>query len=156
MKCPSKEIDKNNISLLLPNHNFSTVSLKSQHLLSFCLLVVPWCFCSLWRSDVFVLEKVGWLRRTPVCPLLCSQAERLHGQSLPLRHWALTCTHSSNPLLPTCSAALLWGRPLGTRFYSPNKTTTAGSSFLVFPSKLSYCRFTLKIHMTHHGSVELV
>lgn len=33
------------------------------------------------------------------CPLLFSQAERLHGQSLPLRHWALTCTHIANPLL---------------------------------------------------------
>lgn len=32
-------------------------------------------------------------------PLLFSQAERLQGQSLPLRHWALTCTHIVTPLL---------------------------------------------------------
>lgn len=33
------------------------------------------------------------------CPLLFSQAERLHTQSLPLGHWALTCTSISNPSL---------------------------------------------------------
>lgn len=33
------------------------------------------------------------------CSLLFSQAERLHTQSLPLRHWALMCAHISNPPL---------------------------------------------------------
>lgn len=46
MKCPSKEIDKNNISLLLPKTTISQiVSLKSQHSLCLFLLVVLSCVC---------------------------------------------------------------------------------------------------------------
>lgn len=106
MKCPSKEIDTNNISLLLPKHNFLNSLFESQHSLCLFLLVVLWCFCSPWRSDVFVLEQAGWLRNTPVCPqrsvpvLFClARLRGCRGQSLPLRHWALTCTHIASPLL---------------------------------------------------------
>lgn len=129
MKCPSKEIDKNNISLLLPKTTISQiVSLKSQHSLCLFLLVVLSCvcvcgffcfffcfffFCSPWRSDVFcggtseiAEEHSGLSSEIRSCPLLLSQAERLHDRSLPLRHWALTCTHIVTPTLscfvPTC------------------------------------------------------
>lgn len=128
MKCPSKEIDKNNISLLLPKTTISQiVSLKSQHSLCLFLLVVLSCvcvtgfffflffsfFCSPWRSDVFcggtsgiTEEHSGLSSEIRSCPLLLSQAERLHEWSLPLRHWALTCTHIVTPTLscfvPTC------------------------------------------------------
>lgn len=44
-------------------------------------------------------EHSGLSSEIHACPLLFSQAERLQGQFLPLRHWALTCTHIVTPLL---------------------------------------------------------
>lgn len=60
-------------------------------------------------------ERSGLSSAVHACPLL-SQAERLKAQSLPLRHWALTCTHICHPLLHKFSYA--WcsvnrGDPLG-------------------------------------------
>lgn len=42
-------------------------------------------------------EHVRLSPESRACSLLFSQAERLHAQSLPLRHWALMCTRISNP-----------------------------------------------------------
>lgn len=67
MKCPSKEIDKNNISLLLLNNELLIVSLNCNIQLGLCLLVVPWWFCSLWRSCVYLGTSVV-AEDTPVCP----------------------------------------------------------------------------------------
>lgn len=122
MKCPSKEIDKNNISLLLPNHNFSIVSLNLniRYVCFFWLSCGVFLFffflffCSPRRSDVFVSEQAGGrgrlrLRNSPVCPqrsvprpLGRSQAERLQGHSLFLSDadWALARSHTANP--PCC------------------------------------------------------
>lgn len=44
MKCPSKEIDKNNISLLLSKPQFLNSLFESQHSLCLFLLVVLWWF----------------------------------------------------------------------------------------------------------------
>lgn len=125
MKCPSKEIDKNNISLL-PKTTISQIVSLNLNIRCVCFfwLSCPVCvwflfffffsfFCSPWRSDVFcggtsgiTEEHSGLSSEIRSCPLLLSQAERLHERSLPLRHWALTCTHIVTPTLscfvPTC------------------------------------------------------
>lgn len=123
-----------------------------------------WCVC-VGESRV-AEEHSGLSSDFHAFPLLFRQAERLHGQSLPLRHWALTCTHIANPLLHSnrlqallyyCEGVLWVYSLIAQKKQQQKKTTAAGSSFLVFPSTLSCCRFTLKIHMMHHhGSVELV
>lgn len=59
MKCPSKEIDKNNISLLLHQPQLSIVSLNCNIRFCLYLLLVLWCFCSLWPSGVYLGPDVG-------------------------------------------------------------------------------------------------
>lgn len=44
-------------------------------------------------------EHSGLSSEIHACPPLFSQAEKLRVQSRPLRHWALTRTHITNPLL---------------------------------------------------------
>lgn len=106
MKCPSKEIDKNNISLFLPDCSFSIVSLN----LDIRYVCFFWLSCGVFavRGGLMCLcwSKRGSLRNTPVCSqrsvlvLSCFARPRGCGVSLtPLRHWALTCTHTVNPLL---------------------------------------------------------
>lgn len=149
MKCPSKEIDKNNISLHLPKPQFLNSLFESQHSLCLFLLVVLWCFCSPWRSDVFVLEQAGWLRNIPVCPqgsmpvLFC--LARLRGCRISL-FLSDVCTHrypsavfqpAAGSVAQLFSSAwcsvnregVLWVYGL----IAPNPSA-AGSTFLVCPS----------------------
>lgn len=169
MKCPSKEIDKNNISLHLPKPQFLNRLFESQHSLCLFLLVVLWCFCSPWRYDVFVLAQAGWLRNTPVCPqgsmpvLFC--LARLRGCRISLflsdvrtHRYPLYCIPTCCRLCRTTSSAwcsvnregVLWVNGL----IAPNPSV-AGSSFLVCPSQQSCFRYTLKSHMMHHSSIDI-
>lgn len=126
-----------------------------------------WCVCV--GASRVAEEHSGLSSEIHACPLLFSQAERPQGQSLPLRHWALTCTHITNPLLyfqPAArSVALLFSEAwcsvhregiLWVYGLKAPKPSAAGSSFLVCPSQLSCFRYTLKIHMMHRDSVDFL
>lgn len=149
MKCPSKEIDKNNISLLLSKPQFLNSLFESQHSLCLFLLVVLWwfffCFLLFFCCCFFAVHgglmclcrsKWGRLRDTPVCPQLSvpcplrfSQAERLQVQSLPLRRWALTRSHIANPLLCFQPAALRNSQAWLQR----SERASSGCNYLVAP-----------------------
>lgn len=103
MKCPSKEIDKNNISLLLPNHNFSIVSLN---------LNIR-CVCFFWLScGVFAVhgglmclcrgKQGGWGTLRSVLRDLCLSSSVWPGWeavSLFLSDTGPRRAHITNPLL---------------------------------------------------------
>lgn len=140
MKCPSKEIDKNNISLLLPKPRFLHSLFESQHSLCLLLLVFLWCFCSPRRSDVFALEQAGSAEELSglssdirACLLLCGQAEKSWRQS---RSQTLdpgvckhTLTHIANPRL--CSNLLQAAMHCSTARPGAVRTERASTGFTV-------------------------
>lgn len=106
-----------------------------------------WCVCV---GECMVVEEHYSLSPAfQACPLLFRKAERLHGLSLPLRHWALTCKHVANPPLypsPQTLFALLRSNPLGKCFYSHPKKASNGwflvswSVHLTFLAVVLHCR----------------
>ncbi|KAK5915448.1 hypothetical protein CesoFtcFv8_001037 [Champsocephalus esox] len=83
-------------------------------------------------------EHSGLSSESHACPPLSSPAERLQGQSLPLRHWALTHLPLGYPAsCRLCGPAVIRamcrvgrGRPLGICSYRPKKPSAAGHIFL--------------------------
>lgn len=91
-------------------------------------------------------EHSGLSSESHTCPPLSSPAERLQGQSLPLRHWALTHLPLQYPAsCRLCGPAVMQamcrvgrGRPLGICSYRPKNHQQLATSSLVCPPQLSY------------------
>lgn len=119
MKCPSKEIDKNNISLLLPNHKLFIVSLNL-HIRYVCFFWLSHGVFAVYGGLMCLVRESRVAENTPDCPqtpasvLFCLVGLRGCSVSLFLSDTGLlTCVcvayprPRSNPL-----PAPLWGRPL--------------------------------------------
>lgn len=128
----------------------------------FLLSMAVWCVCV--GASRVAEEHSGLSSGIRACPLLFSKAERLQDQSLPLRR-AHTHRYPSAVFQPAagsvaqlfssawCSVnreGVLWVYGL----IAPNPSA-AGSSFPVCPSQPSRFRYTLKIQMMHHSSVDI-
>lgn len=139
MKCPSKEIDKNKQYFSSPaKPQYLNSLFENQHSLGLFVLVVLWCFCSPWRSGVFVSEQADPLRDTVLRDLRSavrfSQAKRLQGQSSSQTLGTGMLTHRY-----AASAFLLYRLAV---LQSGEKPPVAGCSFLEL----------LKIHVKCWGS----
>lgn len=146
MKCPSKEIDKNNISLLLSNHNWFISLFESPHSSCFvssgCLVVFLQSMAvscvSRWRE--VEAGGRGTLRSalgppTPhssfhlhTCPVWFGRVERLLAQSLPLRPWG--CDVRVAALGPSAGSAVGERPPPALSCPTSQSGTAVGRSLL--------------------------